>query len=390
GQIKSSDSFSAYKKLVDDLHHEVIAIYENPSATEEEKRFFTNRIREMYAVYRGFNKKNPAPAPVTAGPKVTEADATPSDKTSVLGRQVEKYHALIERIVEKIEFLLVKFPTQIGEDRAFRLKELSTKLKQLKNTTNADRLKLIGEAALESIGKLEIELIEKGHIKDKKEVLGETNTLLRGMGSSKRAILPEDDFVVQMKGIWSSFRENYFAPAVQKKSEGSLKTDIGTNEFLYFKNVRELKAYEMKKSEINRELLQGIISLRGEKRNRLIMKKKLIDQNIELLSSRIKNRSVSYVKLKRGISQYSESFFYLCRSLGDFFTYSLLAYAIVYSVAYPVMEILSDSALAHQSVFLLATTSFVAFSLKQMRSWVSFSVFASTAATFVFALGVNF
>ncbi|MDQ1343471.1 MAG: hypothetical protein QG650_190, partial [Patescibacteria group bacterium] len=40
GQIKSSDSFSAYKKLVDDLHHEVIAIYENPSATEEEKRFF--------------------------------------------------------------------------------------------------------------------------------------------------------------------------------------------------------------------------------------------------------------------------------------------------------------------------------------------------------------
>lgn len=56
GQIKSSDSFRAYIKLVDDLHYQVLAIYDNPSASEEEKRFFTNKIREMYAVYKERSK----------------------------------------------------------------------------------------------------------------------------------------------------------------------------------------------------------------------------------------------------------------------------------------------------------------------------------------------
>jgi len=53
GQIKSFDSFRAYIKLVDDLHYHVVSIYESPSSGEEEPRFFTNRIREMYAVYKG-------------------------------------------------------------------------------------------------------------------------------------------------------------------------------------------------------------------------------------------------------------------------------------------------------------------------------------------------
>lgn len=56
GQIKSSDSFRAYIKLVDDLHYQVLSIYDNPAANEEERRFFTNKIREMYAVYKERSK----------------------------------------------------------------------------------------------------------------------------------------------------------------------------------------------------------------------------------------------------------------------------------------------------------------------------------------------
>ncbi len=42
-----------------------------------------------------------------------------------------------------------------------------------------------------------------------------------------------------------------------------------------------------------------MFSLKGEKRERLVLKRKMIEQNIELLTNRIKNRSVSYVKIKR-------------------------------------------------------------------------------------------
>lgn len=393
GQIKSADSFRAYIKLVDDLHYQVLSIYESPASGEDERKFFTNRIREMYAVYKGSGaKKGPAKDAPSGAPKPTEADATPAEPTSVLARQVAKYHSLIERTVVKVEFLLANFPTQLGEDRVFRLKELVTALKQLKNTTNADKLKIVGETALDSIGKLEIELIEKGFVKDKKAVLGQTNELLRGMGSSKRVVLPEDDFVVQAKVFWKGFQENYLAPAVEKVSKGSSASnaDLSTSEFVYFKNVRELKAYEAKRSEINRELFRGTFRLRGEKKDRLLLKRKLIEQNIELLSSRIKNRSVSYVKIKRGVFQYSESFFYLSRTLGDFLAYSAFAYAMVYSVSYPLSKILSDTELPHRFAFALAAISFVGFCLKQARSWKSFSAFALAAFAFASALSVNF
>lgn len=112
----------------------------------------------------------------------------------------------------------------------------------------------------------------------------------------------------------------------------------------------------------------------------------MIEQNIELLTNRIKNRSVSYVKIKRGATKYSESFFYLCRSFGDFFAYSIFTYAAFFAVASPVMKFTFDSVVQHRFVYGLAAISFVAFCLKQARSWPSFSVFATVGFVFVSAL----
>lgn len=100
----------------------------------------------------------------------------------------------------------------------FRLKELITALKQLKNIQNLDKLKIVGEAALEKVGQLEVEFIEKGFIREKKETLKDTNALLKGMGSSKRVILPEDDFIVQVKVLWKGFHENYLSKVANKSS----------------------------------------------------------------------------------------------------------------------------------------------------------------------------
>ncbi|MFB0964483.1 MAG: hypothetical protein QMC36_02105 [Patescibacteria group bacterium] len=188
GQIKSSDSFRAYIKLVDDLHYQVLAIYDNPSANEEERRFFTNKIREMYAVYKERNKggAKPAEEPQSGRAKPTEADESRSG--SLMERQVAKYHALIEQVVLKVEFLAANYSEQLGEDRLFRLKELITALKQLKNIQNLDKLRIVGEAALEKIGQLEVEFIEKGYIREKKDTLKDTNSLLKGIGSSEGSL----------------------------------------------------------------------------------------------------------------------------------------------------------------------------------------------------------
>lgn len=197
-----------------------------------------------------------------------------------------------------------------------------------------------------------------------------------------------------MKRLWNAFREEYLNPIIQKKDASNApktEADISMNEFMYFKNVRELKAYESKRSEIGKELLRGILTIRGEKRRRLLLKRKLIDQNIELLKSRIRNRSVSYVRIKRGISKVSEATFYLARSMGDLAGYIVFAYSLTYSVMLLVAKLTGGVPMPnHRFAMQLAIVSFFAFCLKQSRSWPSFALFSSTAFVFAAALGVNF
>lgn len=164
GQIHSSDSLSAYRRLFEDLHYQVVSLSDNPNATPEEKKFFTNKILEMYGYSREKEKTKE-----DKGKKEIVDEET--NEINIIARQVAKYYAVIERTVEKIEKLLASFSEELGPDRVLRLKELVSSLKQLKNIQNPEKLRILGEAALDRVGQLEIELIQKGYLKEKKETL---------------------------------------------------------------------------------------------------------------------------------------------------------------------------------------------------------------------------
>ena len=59
-------------------------------------------------------------------------------------------------------------------------------MRQAKQGTNIDKLKIIGEAALIKIGQLELEIQGDALEQKKNEFLKETNLLLKGVGSKKR------------------------------------------------------------------------------------------------------------------------------------------------------------------------------------------------------------
>ena len=56
-QIKSNDIFKAYLKLTDDLHYEVIYIYDRKDAQEKEKILITEKIKESHFIYNQKNKE---------------------------------------------------------------------------------------------------------------------------------------------------------------------------------------------------------------------------------------------------------------------------------------------------------------------------------------------
>lgn len=183
GQIQSTDIFKAYIKLVNDLHYQVVAIYEDKNATEEEKRFTTSKIHSGYLLYLEQNTKKEVKKEEKIE-QTTQVQAAYSDiSDTFVGKEIQRYYLLIDKILQKIETILNTYGQYIDSERKMRLHDFLATLKQLKNTTNIDKLRIVSENALIKIGELELELIQSNKIGEKQEFLKETNDLLKRFGS---------------------------------------------------------------------------------------------------------------------------------------------------------------------------------------------------------------
>lgn len=143
-----------------DLHYQVVSIYEDIGATEEEKRFTTSKIHSGYLLYLEQNTKKEVKKEEKIE-QTTQVQAAYSDiSETFIGKEIQKYYLLIDRILQKIEDIVNIHGQYIGDDRKRKLQDFHIALKQLKNTTNIDKLRLVSESALIKIGELELELLK--------------------------------------------------------------------------------------------------------------------------------------------------------------------------------------------------------------------------------------
>lgn len=293
GQIQSTDLFKAYIKLVGDLHYQVIAIYDNVSATEEEKRFTTSKIHSGYLLYLDQNiKKEEKKEEKIEQTTQTQAAYTDISNTFI-GKEIQKYYILIDKILQKIENILTIYGQYIEQERKRKLQDFLITLKQLKNTTNIDKLRIISESALIKIGEIELELIQSDKITEKQEFLKETNELLKKFGSVIKIRNPETDIYLKIQRIIKDISLNFFV----KKKILTEEKKIDTQSFVFYKNLRELNLYKEKLRAVQKNLFIATIFFQKEKIIRLSIRKKLILQNIQLIEKRIKNTQFSYMSI---------------------------------------------------------------------------------------------
>lgn len=69
----------------------------------------------------------------------------------------------------------------LGEERISKIKELLPVLRQMRQGSNIDKLRIIGEAALVKIGELEMELLARNKNLERTQFLKETNSLLKDL-----------------------------------------------------------------------------------------------------------------------------------------------------------------------------------------------------------------
>lgn len=233
-----------------------------------------------------------------------DADDT-AEFSPLLLKELEKYTKIIDETITKIQNLLIKNHEIITEEQKTILERIEIELVQIKGVRNIGKIQSTLEDALKRIGAVEIEILKKGMIQEKAKFLAETNKLLEGLGSSEK-IKTEEEKKASLQYKISHFFENIFSKKIETKRE---KTKIDTNSFIYFKNKRELDIYKKTLQKNDSALIKSLFSGNLTLFRRLMLKRRLLLQNIQIIENRLENKAVSYTKIAHGFGYYNQLFF---------------------------------------------------------------------------------
>lgn len=177
-------------------------------------------------------------------------------------------------------------------------------------------------------------LLKVGMTAEKKQFLEETNALLKQVGSKDRIESKEEkenSLEFKINNLFTRSTKT-IDPVIEKKE----KKD--TNSFIYFKNKRELDIYKKKLSSIEIEIIKSIVTFQFSQLKKLLLKRKLVSQNIEIIDNRINNRIISYTQMIHGMEYYIKSIFSTIGMITNIFFYTMY----IYTVSFIILHILDS------------------------------------------------
>ena len=382
GKIQSDDIFKAYRKLIEDLKYDVLAIYTVEWMSDDQKKIITAKVKDGYRMYlESIGQK------IEEKPDILKNEDN-EDFSPQLLKEIEKYGKDIDETILKIQNLLVKNHETITEEQKAVLERIEMELVSIKWMRNVGKMQSTLEDSLKQIGTIELEILKKWMIKEKAKFLAETNKLLQSIGSSEK-IQTEEEKQSSLEYKFQSFLGRF---ANEKKTEkNESKNKIDTNSFIYFKNKRELdiykKAHHSNDSAIIRALFTGKFSLL----KRLLLKRRLLLQNIQIIENRLQNKTVSYTKLVHGFDYYVRSFFDGVSAIGTIISVGLFFYIFLYIIlnALDGMKII-ELVLQSKSSLFLALFSLFTLGISLIRGWKTMIVIIPCFLLIFSFLSTNF
>jgi hypothetical protein len=99
------------------------------------------KVRESFEVYKS-SQKTEKQEPIQKE-KVSDATLETKEIPAFIQKELDKYYLLIDKIIEKIENLLSVHIQNIPIEMKEKLSNLIPLLRQVKNITNLDKLRLV-------------------------------------------------------------------------------------------------------------------------------------------------------------------------------------------------------------------------------------------------------
>ena len=90
--------------------------------------------------------------------------------------------------------------------------------------------------------------------------------------------------------------------------------------FAYYKNLRELSVYEERLRMVKAEI-RTLFFKNNPRKQRLLLKKRLLKQNILIIHSRVSGKSISYSRVVKGMKYYADAATLTLRIFAQFMQY---------------------------------------------------------------------
>ncbi len=391
-QIQSNDIFKAYKKLVQDLGHDIVYIYTMKNMPEEQKKIITWKVKSGYELYINNTRTQ---EDVDQEEKASEKDinADVYDQISPeMKREIEKYNKIIDDIILKLQNIVIKYNNALTPDRKQKFEQLQQALYQSKSSTNIWKLKTIGETALIKIGEVELDLVRLEVGEERKKFFETTNKLLREVGSKSKFWIKEVKTIppILIK-IWDTLKSfTKQANTIIEENSNKPVMAVDKSSFAFYKNLRELKIYKdlLKSTELL--IFTRVFHLEFSEVKRLFLKRKLLSQNIQIITNRIDKKNFSYTKIVRGFGYYIHVLLSVIAYVGDILLYALVLYSIGFVIYLLLNKVSVSIDIRDNLSFFISILSGFILTTRFYHHIILFSVVFSLFLGFIYFLTINF
>jgi len=253
-------------------------------------------------------------------------------------KKLDETYVLIGSAIEKFDNIFSNRKIfNIDEPTLLKLENIYEKLIHIKSSTNIVKLREIGELALTKIGQIELAALEENKNKQSRDLVSQTNKLLKKIGSNNQFIEQDKDIKKKVsdffQGIfWKLSLQELKKDFEQKKQKKEL---IDTKSYSFLKTILLLEKYKEKLKENTAEIQKNIILFcnpfsKSELKEKILLKRKVIKQNISILKAKKSWWIWSYTWVKKGYKKWIEVFF----SLLDFISKILFLFIMCYTLVF--------------------------------------------------------
>ena len=332
GKIVWNDIFKSYVKLRKDLDYDVKYIYseEDNNLSINEKNKIIEELAEEYNLYYNSWKNNKIDE---LKDKIKKDELNNIKKVSnnidnfYLKKELDDVNFLLEKVIIKLEEMISSNLIKIDSWKKEKLKFIYNEIIKLRKSTNISKLREIWELALLKIWKIELEEVEKNKNKENRELLKETNKLLKKIWSKDQFIEKDKDFQYQIKLITNKIKD--FFESIKKEKKETL---VDKESYLYIKNLLYLSKYKELYRENTKLILINLLKLiyNKELKDDLFLSRSVIKQNIILLKAKEKWLSISYTYIKKWFAKIIENILLFFQFINKL----IFAVVIFYSISF--------------------------------------------------------